>query len=63
MARPSGTCEGHPCYTVADKQAIDAELLVAQAELIVAQQDLATAQSAVYALQMEKMQAQYNSCP
>lgn len=66
MARPSGTCGSNPpvpCYTVQDRAAIDAELLVAQAELIVAQQDAATAQSAVSNLQMEKMQAQYNACP
>lgn len=75
--RPSGTCNGAPCYSAADHAAIAAEKAVAEAELIdlnaqvtVAAATLSTKTAArdakatqVTALTTEQNYANTNSCP
>lgn len=63
MARPSGTCNGQPCFTAGDKSAIDAEMTVLEAELEIVQAELAAINQQIAVLSMERMQANANSCP
>jgi hypothetical protein len=62
MERPSGECEGQPCYTVGDRAAINAEIAVCQAELIVLQAEANAKMAALMVLQMEKMDALMSPC-
>jgi len=63
MARPSGTCNGQPCYTAADKAEIDAEIVVLESELIVVQAEVTAINQQLATLSHERMQANANSCP
>lgn len=63
MPRPSGTCNGMPCYTAADRDEIAAEIADLNAEktdlnaqITVINQDLA-------ALEHEQGDAMRNKCP
>lgn len=58
MTRPSGSCEGQPCYTDEDEAEIAAELTVANGELTVLNGQLTVLQAGVTAKQMEIMQKQ-----
>jgi cob(I)alamin adenosyltransferase len=63
MARPSGECEGQPCYTQGDIDEINAEITVCQAERTVLQQDLDAKDQQIMDLQNELATAQMNACP
>lgn len=64
MARPSGTCNGQPCYTPADRAEIVAEKVVRQAELDVLNAAVTAKSGQITALDTELALANGSmSCP
>lgn len=63
MSRPSGTCNGQPCYTAADKAEIAAEKADKEAEAADLQAQLELVNDEIAALSHEAMTANANSCP
>ena len=62
MSRPSGVCNGMPCYTDQDRTDIDAEIVLKTAEVAVDTAKLTLSQAELSQLQTEKVAAQTNSC-
>lgn len=62
MTRPSGICEGNPCYTTGDIEEIETELAVAQAAHSEAEALAETAQQLVTTLEEELNTANGNAC-
>lgn len=62
-AGPTGTCNGQPCWTAADRAQAQAEYTDSQAVRGVAEEDLAAAQSAEQQAYMRCMEANQNQCP
>lgn len=70
MASPTGTCNGQPCWTAADKAQLDAEITTQQAAIATTQADilldqatLAQQQNQLNVLLSQKTNSINNSCP
>ena len=62
MSRPSGVCEGQPCYTDQDREDIDAEITLKAAEVAVDSAQLTLSTAELAQLQAEKSTAESNQC-
>lgn len=63
MARPSGTCNGQPCYTPGDIAEIEAEIAVLNAEKVVLNAEIEVINQSLVPLEHELGDAVRNACP
>lgn len=63
MARPSGECNGQPCFTAGDRAEIEAEIAVLNAEKTGLNAEIEAINQQLVPLEHELGDAMRNACP